>query len=279
MGFAVPDTLPRGAQKMIEKESDESFQIPLHVPVQCIDVYSEPEEVSPFVKWVRKNLGFTKFGMKHSREWVATYANAEVTTNNCNVVSLGGITRGNTNGLVADETKQKKEKTGFSYTNTTILNIIKVTIGFLPAFLTFMLTQNWWVLAWFGALIWFSITGIRNIIQAVIAGGGFQKGARIDWKSLINWSRVSDSLMYTGMSVVLLEGFTRNVLLGHILGITVDKAPLLVFSIIALANGLYISSHNIFRGFPKTAVVGNLFRSILAIPVETIQISIQIHQL
>lgn len=69
-----------------------------------------------------------------------------------------------------------------------------------------MLTQNWWVLAWFGALIWFSITGIRNIIQAVIAGGGFQKGARIDWKSLINWSRVSDSLMYTGMSVVLLEG-------------------------------------------------------------------------
>ena len=90
MGFAVPDTLPRSAQKMIEKESDESFQIPLHVPVQCIDVYSEPEEVSPFVKWVRKNLGFTKFGMKHSREWVATYANAEVTTNNCNVVSLGG---------------------------------------------------------------------------------------------------------------------------------------------------------------------------------------------
>ena len=64
---------------MIEKESDESFQIPLHVPVKCIDVYSEPEEVSPFVKWVRKNLGFAKFGMKHSREWVATYANAEVT--------------------------------------------------------------------------------------------------------------------------------------------------------------------------------------------------------
>lgn len=76
--------------------------------------------------------------------------------------------------------------------------------------------------------------------------------------------------MYTGMSVVLLEGFTRNVLLGHILGITVDKAPLLVFSIIALANGLYISSHNIFRGFPKTAVVGNLFRSILAIPVAMV---------
>lgn len=98
------------AQKMIEKESDESFQIPLHVPVKCIDVYSEPEEVSPFVRWVRKNLGFAKFGMKHSREWVATYANAEVTTNNCNVVSLGGITRGNTNGLVTDRNQRKRKK-------------------------------------------------------------------------------------------------------------------------------------------------------------------------
>ncbi len=70
--------------------------------------------------------------------------------------------------------------------------------------------------------------------------------------SWINWSRISDSLMYTGLSVVLLEGFTRNVVLGHILGITVDKAPLLVFSIIALANGLYkvLLRNNIFRGFP-----------------------------
>ncbi len=56
MGFAVPDTLPRSAQKMIEKESDESFQIPLHVPVKCIDVYSEPEGSFSLVKWVRKEL-------------------------------------------------------------------------------------------------------------------------------------------------------------------------------------------------------------------------------
>jgi len=108
------------------------------------------------------------------------------------------------------------------------------------------------------------------LIRALIAAGGFRQGMRINWTQVVNWSRVSDSLMYTGMSVVLLEGFTRNILLGHWLGITVDKAPLLVFSIIALANGLYISSHNIFRGFPKTAVVGNLFRSVLAIPVAMV---------
>lgn len=271
MGFAVPETLPPGAQKLIaSSEEFNTRKLPLRVPVECIEHYTDAEEPSAFVKWIRKNLGWPNFGMKRSREWVARYANAEVTHKDCNVISLGGVIHGDTNGFTEKQDRNQKKKLGISYTNTALLNILKVSVGFLPAFITFYLTQDWWVLAWFGALIWFSITGIRNIIQAVIAGGGFQKGARINWKSLVNWSRVSDSLMYTGMSVVLLEGLTRNVLLGHILGITVDKAPLLVFSIIALANGLYISSHNIFRGFPKTAVVGNLFRSILAIPVAMV---------
>jgi hypothetical protein len=34
-----------------------------------------------------------------------------------------------------------------------------------------------------------------------------------------------------------------------------------------LANGIYISSHNTLRGLPKSAAVGNFFRSILAIPI------------
>jgi hypothetical protein len=34
-----------------------------------------------------------------------------------------------------------------------------------------------------------------------------------------------------------------------------------------LANGIYISTHNTFRGLPRTAAVGNFFRSILAIPL------------
>ena len=35
----------------------------------------------------------------------------------------------------------------------------------------------------------------------------------------------------------------------------------------ALANGIYISTHNIFRGLPKNAAIGNFFRSILSIPL------------
>jgi hypothetical protein len=35
----------------------------------------------------------------------------------------------------------------------------------------------------------------------------------------------------------------------------------------ALANGIYISGHNILRGLPPGAILGNFFRSILSIPV------------
>lgn len=273
MGLAVPETLPRSAQKLIGKKGKlNPIKLPLSVPLSFSDIYEEPLHQSFLQRWIRHSLGWLKFGLKRKRDWKAAYADAFISDRG-NIITLGGRTEPAKNGFVANESKTDKKESRsapFLYTNTTVLNISKVTVGFLPAFLTFMLTQNWWVLAWFGALIWFSITGVRNIIQAIISGGGFQKGARIDWKQLINWSRISDSLMYTGLSVVLLEGFTRNILLDHILGITVDKTPLLVFSIIALANGLYISSHNIFRGFPKTAVVGNLFRSVLAIPVAMV---------
>ena len=52
------------------------------------------------------------------------------------------------------------------------------------------------------------------------------------------------------------------------LGLTVKDHQFLVFSIIAGANSIYISLHNIYRGFPKEAIIGNLFRSLLAIPVS-----------
>jgi hypothetical protein len=38
----------------------------------------------------------------------------------------------------------------------------------------------------------------------------------------------------------------------------------------ALANGIYLSSHNMLRGLPKGAVYGNFFRSLLSIPVAVI---------
>ena len=39
---------------------------------------------------------------------------------------------------------------------------------------------------------------------------------------------------------------------------------------LSLVNGIYLCAHNVFRGFPKEASIGNLFRSILAIPVSSL---------
>lgn len=276
MGIAVLDTLPPSVAKSIRcRETHRPTVLPLKVKLSVFDRYRNVNSGSGFVRWVRNNLGWTSFGLKVKREWSAGLANA-LYSENGNMITMGGLVEENKNGFIKEEVREvetNKKKVRFDYLNTNIVNITKVALGFIPAFITFMLTQDWWVLAWFGALLWFSITGVRNVIQAIVSGG-LKKNMLLSRKKLIDWSRISDSLMYTGLSVVLLEGIMRNVVLGKVLGLTVDTAPLLVFSIIALANGIYISSHNIFRGFPKTAVVGNLFRSVLAIPVAMVYNSV-----
>jgi hypothetical protein len=35
----------------------------------------------------------------------------------------------------------------------------------------------------------------------------------------------------------------------------------------AVSNGLYLTCHNAFRGFPKTVIAGNFFRSMISIPI------------
>ena len=278
MGLAVPETLPRNARKRLTGNKFISpVTLPIRVGVGYRENYREQEKRSGFRDWVRHALGFSTFGMERKREWNLLYEDATVQEEG-NIITMGGITVEGSNSITdpapASEPAHKNPashtRLGKAYLNTTISNVLKVLVGFIPALLTFLNTQEWWVLAWLGAPIWFGITGVRNVIQAVIAGGGVRKNMLLSWKKFVSWSRVCDSLMYTGISVILLEGLTRNLLLSKVLGLTVENYPLLVFSIIALANGIYISSHNIYRGFPKTAVVGNFFRSVLAIPVAMI---------
>ena len=274
MGLAVPETLPRTARKRLSGNKYICpFTLPLRARIGYSEEFKEHGKPSAFRDWVRQGLGITTFGMRRKPEWNLLYEDVFVKEEG-NLITLGGLTVEKSNGITAKDAESQKssrqENPGRSYLNTTAANIFKVLVGFIPAMLTFLNTQEWWVLAWFGAPIWFGITGVRNVIQSVIAGGGIRKNMLLSWQSFVSWSRVCDSLMYTGISVILLEGLTRNLLLSKVLGLTVENFPLLVFSIIALANGIYISSHNIYRGFPKTAVVGNFFRSVLAIPVAMI---------
>jgi hypothetical protein len=42
---------------------------------------------------------------------------------------------------------------------------------------------------------------------------------------------------------------------------------MLLYTFMALANGIYLSSHNLLRGLPAAAVYGNFFRSMVSIPL------------
>jgi hypothetical protein len=41
----------------------------------------------------------------------------------------------------------------------------------------------------------------------------------------------------------------------------------MVYAVMSLVNGFYISAHNILRGFSRGVIIGNFFRSIISIPV------------
>jgi hypothetical protein len=182
---------------------------------------------------------------------------------------MGGHEGDNTNrlSLTAPESETQKIRFSWRYVNPVLKNLIKIGLGFVPAFLTFLLTHNWWLIMYFGAVIWFFITGMRNIIQSVIAGGGIRRSSLLKWNDFVSWDRLSDSLFYTGFSVPLLDYLVKTVVLDHGLGITTATSPVLLYSVMAMVNGIYLTSHNLFRGLPKEAAYGNFFRSVLSIPV------------
>lgn len=274
MGLAIPETLPSGARKLLaQRKRFSPLNLPVHLRLAYRETFLEPEKkrgvfasLGPFI---RKIWGFSTFRLHRTREWRAISAFTLIEDKG-NLFTMGGMGADVTNGLLSSP----KAVTDFSrwrelaYLNTEFSNILKILVGFLPAMWTFLYTQDWWVLAWFGAPIWFAITGLRNIAQAILAGGGLRKESLLRWTNYVSWSRICDSLMYTGLSVVLLEWVIRFFLLESMLGLSVSNSPFLVFSVIATANSLYIAAHNIYRGFPQEAVIGNLFRNVLAIPVS-----------
>lgn len=276
MGLAIPESLPSRARHLAyRKKGFHPLFLPVELKVALRETFTLPSRPSSLVKkigpTVRKLWGFRTFGLKRVREWLVD-SSAIQTGGESNVITMGGLSGAQSNGFLADSAARfgRGRDLGLRYLNTRLSNVLKVLIGFIPAMLVFACTQDWWVLAWLGAPIWFAITGMRNIAQAVLGGGGVRRSSLLQWRDFIDWARISDSLMYTGLSVVLLEWIIRDLLLARGMGLTTNNSPLLVFSIIAFANSLYIAGHNIFRGFPKEAIVGNIFRSVLAIPTSLV---------
>jgi hypothetical protein len=270
MGFAVSETLPHRVQHDIRNRPGRGC-LPVSAPVTQSLEFIPPRKTDGIFNAivhraslmpVLRNLICKKVTRWH-------VANYHVEDGTCgNVITLGGVSNEADNGLrLYKDGEQRKGQPGPEYLNSFLKNALKVLVGFIPAFLTFYLTKEWWVLAYLGGVIWFSITGVRNIIQSVLGGGGLRRSPYLRWNDYVSWDRLSDSLLYTGFSVPLLDWLCKSMVLDKGFDINTTTNPILLYTIMAVTNGIYISSHNIFRGLPKEAALGNFFRSIFSIPI------------
>ena len=271
MGFAFPETLPGAAMRHWSGPDSHRRMIPMRIEVYPRVSYfprRHPPLGALLTGLLRRLPGCSRLGMEKVQDWVIN----EKTTRHDpkgNIATLGGIQgMGKRQFSFAAESGRGERGGFFDHMNTTLKNVLKVVFGFALTVATFQYTQSWWVLAWFGPFIWFGITGFRNILQAVLSGGGIRRTPLLRWNDYVNWSRLCDSLLFTGLSVPLLELGVRWFLLEHLCDITALERPMLFYSVMSGVNGIYIASHNLYRGFPKAAVVGNLFRSVIAIPVS-----------
>ena len=267
MGFAVLDTLPFKARQKIKKNNSGRERLPVTVKTSLCTTVSPLESLSPAIAWIP---GIHALLSIKKREWITGLFLLDRVAKG-NLVTLGrSALMGPKNNLSDPSGQSSESRPALTYLNTRLKNIFKITTGFIPAQLCFMLTKDWWLLAYFGALIWFSITGIRNVIQSVVGGGGIKRASRLKWNDYVSWDRLADSLLFTGFSVPLLDYLVKTLLLDNTLDITIDNGPVMLYTVMGIANGIYLSTHNFVRGLPKGAVTGNFFRSILSIPVAVV---------
>lgn len=291
MGLSIMDTLPSDARKLCNrrrhampqeascpmdpsldipsqaKRSIIPFRIPVYKRITHIP-YTSPIGSQGIYQRLAHHLPILgRLGKTRQVDWLVQTHLTRMDPEG-NIVTLGGISERSANclSLESDPTVERTRVSPF-YLNSKLINGLKILMGFIPAFLSFYLTNSWWVLAYLGAFIWFGITGLRNILQSVLGGGGFRRTPFLNWKNYVNWVRISDSLLYTGFSVPLLDYAVKTLLLDRLMGITTATEPIALYTIMAIANGVYLSSHNLFRGLPKGAVYGNFFRSLLSIPI------------
>ncbi|MEW6078768.1 MAG: hypothetical protein AB1724_13210 [Thermodesulfobacteriota bacterium] len=273
MGLVVMDSLPKRARKAAVEGGESPrlvipFRVETHLRISYLPVPATGPLSALLLKVIRAVPGCGHLGMQRRREWYAREGSVKMVPDG-NIVTLGGLQPYNANriSLRQPEAEVYRPRLRWRYLQTHLKNALKITFGFIPAFLTFFLAHDWWVLSFFGAFIWFGITGLRNVIQMVLGGGGLKRSRLLRWNDYISWERLTDSLFFTGFSVPLLDYFVKTLLLNQGFGITTATHPVLLYAVMAMVNGVYLTSHNLFRGLPPEAAFANFFRSLLSIPV------------
>jgi hypothetical protein len=145
------------------------------------------------------------------------------------------------------------------YLNPSLKNALFTLIGFIVA-------DHFIGSAY--ALIWLGITGFRTSVADLVASRG---GRLSEWRlKSINFDNVAQALFWTGFSVPIL-GFVKSnfdiVWPWAQEGILFN---LVKFFVISFANGLYLAAHNTLRGFEKSILRANFFRSIIAWPLAAL---------
>ncbi len=272
MGMVVIDTLPKRAVKEVMKKKAKRIFLPFRLAAYRRITYIPRNYFTTPARSIFNRIsslpGLRWLLQERRTDWV-WFEHFISLKSLGNIVTLGGIHESTGNRLYLCPPDYIKEKLHLSWIhlNTLLKNLLKITIGFIPAFLAFFLRYDWWVLKFGGAFIWFGITGFRNIVQSVLGGGGLRSSPMLGWKDYVSWERICDSLLYTGFSVPLLDWIVKSIILDQAFGINTTTNPMAMYSIMAISNGIYLSSHNAFRGFPAPVIAGNFFRSVLSIPL------------
>ena len=145
------------------------------------------------------------------------------------------------------------------YLNPAMKNIIRISIGLIPAWL------------WVGpgyALLWFAITFFRNVFVDLVAFSG-PSPRRWSVKD-INFDNTSQSLFWTGFSVPILGMVKQGFDMFWPFALNTLFFEWTKFFFICIANGIYISMHNKIRQFDNRVIRANFFRSVLAWPFSAL---------
>jgi hypothetical protein len=286
MGLALVPTLPKRAQREFTKNPGTRSVVPVRMEAMMRSTWFPRTSGLSLLNGVlsfARTTGLRALGYRRVDDFVVQHGATHIAFPGevPNLLTLGGIPENAGNGVALAPPAEAVAFSGPSWRrlNSNVKNVAKVLIGFVPAFLSFKLTNSVPALAWFGAFIWFGITGFRNIIQAVVGGGGLIRSELLKWKDLVRWGRVADSLLYTGLSVPLLDYVVKELTLHRGLGITTATHPWLLYGAVGLTNGCYIFSHNTFRGLPRQAAFGNFLRPAFAVPLATGLSALALHGL
>ncbi len=148
------------------------------------------------------------------------------------------------------------------YLNVDARCMTALLLGLIPTYL--------WLGIWY-AIIWFVLTAFRNAIVDLIAAAGV--GPK-HWKlKSIDRENMCISLFFSGLSVPVLAAAKVGFDMLWLDTLGWDDGGLFTFCkfwVISLANGIYLVLHNKLRGFDKSVIYANFFRSILSWPLATV---------